>query len=132
METSELGVRRGVSSCVAYLGRLESPRPGLPHELGDGADGTMCHMGADGDPSVAAVPKGELSGEVIALERSGTMDHRAVDGGVKAVTHSDNIVDEATVCDSSPAPCNAAEPEKATDNTAAARTGRRLGLGDGR
>ncbi|MED6165388.1 hypothetical protein PIB30_099098 [Stylosanthes scabra] len=73
---------------------------GRPHELSDGGDGMMCHMGADGDPSVAAVPVGELSGEAMALARSGRTDHRAAVGGVKAVMHSDNTVVEVTVYDS--------------------------------
>ncbi|MED6127033.1 hypothetical protein PIB30_084178, partial [Stylosanthes scabra] len=74
--------------------------PGRPRVLGDGGDGMMRHMGADGDLSVAAVRVGELSGGATALARSGRTDHRAAAGGVKAVTHSDNTVVEATVCDS--------------------------------
>ncbi|MED6124731.1 hypothetical protein PIB30_061702 [Stylosanthes scabra] len=39
-------------------------------------------MGADGDPYVAVVPVGELSGGAMALARSGRTDRRAVAGGV--------------------------------------------------
>ncbi|MED6185938.1 hypothetical protein PIB30_061945 [Stylosanthes scabra] len=101
--TPNVGVRthpHGDQRAWSEEGHVESPRPGCPHELGDGADGMMCHMGADGDPFVAALPMGELSGEAMALERSGRKDHRAAAGGVKSVTHSDNTVVEATVCDS--------------------------------
>ncbi|MED6172510.1 hypothetical protein PIB30_050714 [Stylosanthes scabra] len=86
-------------------------------------------MGADGDPSVADVPEGELSDEAMALERNGTMDNSDAEGGVMVVANSDNTDDEETVCDKSPEAGNAAEPEKATDNTAEARTGRMNGPG---
>ncbi|MED6149756.1 hypothetical protein PIB30_065614 [Stylosanthes scabra] len=73
---------------------------------------------------VADVPEGELSDVAMALEQNGTTDHRDVDGGVMLVTNSDNTDDEDMVCDSSPEAGNAAGPEKATDNTGEARTGR--------
>ncbi|MED6198375.1 hypothetical protein PIB30_065760 [Stylosanthes scabra] len=85
----------GRSQCRGYD---ESPRPGCRHELDDGADWMMCHMGADGDPSMAVVLVGELSGEAMALGRSGRTNHRAAGGWVMVVTHSDNTVVEATVC----------------------------------
>ncbi|MED6212621.1 hypothetical protein PIB30_085255 [Stylosanthes scabra] len=56
----------------------------------------MCHMGADGDPFVAAVPVGELFGGTMALAQSGRTDHRVAAGGMKAVMHSDNTVVGAT------------------------------------
>ncbi|MED6152859.1 hypothetical protein PIB30_096072 [Stylosanthes scabra] len=106
---------------------MESPRPGLHHELDNGADGMMYHRGADGNPSVASMPEDELSYEAMALGRSGTMDHHDADDGVMVVTNSGNTGDEETVCDRSPEADNAAEPEMLTGNTAEARTGRMTG-----